>query len=226
MKFKLVRTLDHFLRPNPNSLLHKARQFGRLNKTSRQEGDSSHELPRTGLISHAGSTPSDFDFSIVFIQDVSTKPDTSWPEEVLGSMMWAKDKSKVEILSFRYDMSPMEDLSSLLDPDRLRSHAENFLAQLSQRLGDCDAACVAVGQDNIDKKDIRRLSRRPIMILAHGYGGLIYEKVYLTVALADLINALTIAYIGTHNLIWAIARKRSGSLNEVPCAPTTTCLST
>ncbi|KAK7998986.1 srpk [Apiospora marii] len=133
------------------------------------------------------SGPNDFDFSIVTIHDVTVDPDATWSRETLDHTTWARDTPKAKVISYRYDNSAITHLWELLDPWRLDHLAGRLLNELDQRLGPCEALPEATINGDFDVEDRRRLSQRPIIILAHGYGGLIYERA-LRMSYESLLN--------------------------------------
>lgn len=154
-------------------------------KTQRQIDSVS---PRTGKPSRPGlytlndRPPRDSDFSIVLIHDVALNNEDTWSKEFQEDHTWASDFPQAEVLSYGYDVGTTTQLQlcDLLDPNRLESNARTFLSLLGKRLGHCDASSnTTTGLDELQQAEVKRRSRRPIVVLAHGYGGLIYETVKL-----------------------------------------------
>ncbi|KAK8062992.1 hypothetical protein PG997_015089 [Apiospora hydei] len=95
--------------------------------------------------------------------------------------IWLQEMSRAlpgaEIMAYGYAIHHKTRLSGLLDPDQLESQVR----ALSQTLGahlSCHhtAADTQVEVDDDQEVTIDQKFRRPILVLAHGYGGLIYEQ--------------------------------------------------
>lgn len=107
--------------------------------------------------------------SVILIHDVTEDRISAWSRELLDHSTWTSESYRADVLSYGYDSSSVEQLSELLDPMKLDRHAKKFVLDLSDRLHSRDTATTGM--------ETQRLSKRPIVILAHGYGGLIYERV-------------------------------------------------
>lgn len=80
------------------------------------------------------------------------------------------------VLSFGYDASSMTELSHLLDPGPIEQHAEELLASLRMAFQDQSKPANESITAGSDAGNVNKESRVPLIVVAHGYGGLIYER--------------------------------------------------
>ncbi|KAK8137268.1 hypothetical protein PG984_005208 [Apiospora sp. TS-2023a] len=111
------------------------------------------------------SSIDDSDFSIVLLHDVTLDREAPWSKEALDSTTWSP---KANVLSYDYmdDIKSMTKVPDLLDDSILLGIAYSFLEWLDYNL--------RISNEILDGNTQNRL-QRPMVILAHGYGGLIYE---------------------------------------------------
>ncbi|KAK7912249.1 caspase domain-containing protein [Apiospora marii] len=136
----------------------------------------------------SSSSASAFNPIIVLIHDILEDRDKTWsitndgdyPDNV-ESNIWLKNLSTVfpqaEVLTYGYRLDRKEKVSDLLDHRQLREHGTRFSQKLGEHFDNCHALAGTDMEDDI-QEDIKQdsKSRRPIIILAVGYGGLIYEQ--------------------------------------------------
>jgi hypothetical protein len=101
----------------------------------------------------------------VFIHDLAEDRDKAWERENSNEPPWPQLLShkvpSARILAYGYNTSWVKDLGSIVDPKYLDQETEKLLKCLADQNEDGDAGA-----------DVR-----PIIIFAHGFGGLIYEQV-------------------------------------------------
>ncbi|KAK8137265.1 hypothetical protein PG984_005205 [Apiospora sp. TS-2023a] len=108
------------------------------------------------------------DTSVILIHDVIEGRDATWPKDMLTTAY-----PHAEVLPYGYDAGSMRGLNDLLDSDRLEDTALTFLRDLDIKL---QHPSTAVTEGDVGKTEIKKHFHHPMIILAHGYGGLIYEK--------------------------------------------------
>ncbi len=106
--------------------------------------------------------------SIVFIHDLTENLAETWTKQGSKSKPWPTkllpcQEPGARIILYGYDASIVKSLDSILDPDWLKKQATDFLQEFPLRR-DCQAGN-------------NKASGRPIVVFAHGFGGLIYEQV-------------------------------------------------
>ena len=101
----------------------------------------------------------------MFIHDLTEGRDKTWEEKDSNEQLWPRLLSPAvptaRIRVYGYDASWVKDLGSILDLKELKQHAETLLQHLAHPNEDRNA----------------RTHVRPIVIVAHGFGGLMYEQV-------------------------------------------------
>lgn len=108
-------------------------------------------------------------YSIVFIHDITEGREETWktknanelwPVELLRNVV-----PTPRILAYGYDASAVTKMSDILSPQRLKRCAKDLLREFPL----CQ-----------DTQGEDRTRDRPIVFVAHGFGGLIYEQVCLS----------------------------------------------
>ncbi|KAK7912245.1 hypothetical protein PG985_014726 [Apiospora marii] len=79
---------------------------------------------------------------------------------------------QTEVLPYGYDASSMRSLDDLLDSNSLEQKALAFLQDMGKMLQHHET----VQEGDAGKTETKKTLQHPLIILAHGYGGLIYEK--------------------------------------------------
>ncbi|ETS86518.1 hypothetical protein PFICI_00346 [Pestalotiopsis fici W106-1] len=154
-------------------------KFVKRTKTYKPDPKKPNKAFQTGLRDLFVPPSQDPLIDIVLIHDLTAGRDDSWDSEGSDSFWLAElcdDESKAHIAAFGYDAQECQVMDDIINHDRLKRFAEALLT----------ACPLEMSQTNND---------RPIIFVAHGFGGLVYEMAcaYFLCILSN-IPALTLAF--------------------------------